>query len=118
MANPRRNWFRLFLFSLLIFVIWGFIWPFVDIQLRLSRNGKIVGQVVEALKARFPEMNLRGTASYRSEDIYITIFNRLDEAERKEVERWLREHKVEQGIAPQMWLRFNDDDWENRILIK
>jgi hypothetical protein len=100
-----------FVFVLIGFVvIVTFVWPLVSIQLRLSRNGKIAQQLVHSLEARFPGINFRGAANYEREVIYISVADRLDEATRLDVERWLREQKIEQKITPQIWLRFEGED--------
>ena len=100
MATLHRKLLRVFSILLVILVIVSVIWPFVSIQLRLSRNGKIAHQLVESLEARFPGSQFGGAASYESEIIYITALNRFDEAERQDVETWLRKQQIEQKIAP------------------
>jgi hypothetical protein len=113
---PRSLLFGL-LFILLLSVGIAFIGPLVSIQLRLARNGKIAHQLVQSLETRFPGIRVRGAASYEREVIYLSVGNHLDEAARTEVERWLREQKTEQTIAPQIWLRFEDDAFDQEIII-
>ena len=86
-----------------------FAWQLWTIQDRLSRNGAIATQLVESLRARFPGADFGGAASYESEVVYITIWGGLDRAKRQDVEQWLRRLKVEQEIAPAIWLRFPGD---------
>lgn len=86
----------------------GLVWPLVSIQLRLSRNGAIAARLVESLRTRFPGADFRGTASYEQEVIYVSVVGDLDPASRPDVGQWLRRLKAEQGIAPEIWLRFSD----------
>jgi hypothetical protein len=109
---------RAVLLVVLVFVVIGFIVPMVSIQLRLSRNGKIARQLAESLTASFPGIRFYGAASYEKEVIYICVVNRLDEADRQEVERWVREQKAEQNIAPEIWIRFENEDLDKEIVVR
>jgi hypothetical protein len=83
MALYRHRVFRassilfVFLPILMLIVLIGQI---AQIQLRLSRNGKIANQLVEGLEAQFPESGFDGVASYEREIVYIHVHNRLDES--------------------------------------
>ncbi len=103
---------------LITLVIIGVIWQFTEIQLRLTRNGKIAHHLVDALESRFPRSEFGGAASYESEIIYIHVRNHVTEAKRQDIEGWLREQKIEQRIAPRNCLRFLEDKEENDIMIK
>lgn len=109
MRTDRRQWLLFLAIALAVLGAVTFVWQIVSIQLRLSRNGAIAHRLVESLHARFPGVAFRGGASYESEVIYITVSDRVDEATREDVERWLRGQKIEQKIVPTIWLRFSDD---------
>lgn len=90
-------------------VLFAFVVPLIQIQLRLSRNGAIAREVAEALQVQFPGPRYNGAASYEKETVYITVWEEVDKARRPDVERWLRAHKAERGIAPKIWLSYGDD---------
>jgi hypothetical protein len=106
------------LIALMASVVIGVGWPLASIQLRLSRNGKIAHQLVESLEAKFQGKNFRGAASYEREVIYIRVGNGLDDADREDVERWLRVQQIEQQIAPEIRLRFEKDDPDKEVIIR
>src|SRR5262245_45017797 len=81
-------------------------WPFMTIQLRLSRNGAIARQLVESLHTKFPGAEFRGVAAYNREVVYITVVSGPGEGRRRDVEQWLRRLKAELNIAPGIELRF------------
>jgi hypothetical protein len=108
MAARHHRLIRLVEGALVILAILAwFAWPFVMIQLRLSRNGAIARQLAEALHTQFPEVEFRGVAAYNREVVYITVVGDLDEARRRDVEQCLRRLKAEQNIAPTVELRFS-----------
>jgi hypothetical protein len=117
-AIPHSKLLRFVLLAPLVFVILGVTWHLADIQLRISRNGKVAQQLVESLEARFPGIRFRGAVSYEREVIYISVVNRLDEADREEVERWLREQQIEHRITPQIWLRLESGDPDKVVVIR
>ena len=100
MASPYRKIVFVVLFALMIFVVLGFAWPLVNIQLRLWRNGKIAQGLAQSLEARYPGIGFRGAASYKDEVVYVVVVNRLNPEDLDEVETWLRKAKREQKIAP------------------
>jgi|SRR5579884_1154999 len=116
-SEPPRI-FLIGVIAVLILLIISLIWQYVEIDHRLSRNGKIARQLVEALEIRFPGSEFGGAASYEREIIYIHVRNHLDESKRQDVETWLRKQKNEQKIEPQIWLRFDQDTGDNDIIIK
>lgn len=109
MITLRRKVLCFTLILLVNLLVIGFIWQYLSIQHRLSRNSEVTQQLVQSLKARFPESEFRGAASYEREIIYITVMNRLSEDERQDVERWLQKQKIQQKIKPQVRLRIAND---------
>ncbi|CEF49246.1 unnamed protein product [uncultured bacterium] len=118
MVSLQRKLPGVALLVLVAVVVTGVTWPIVAGQLRLSRNGKIAHQLEELLEARFPGIGFRGAASYEREVIYISVVNRLADADREGVERWLRVQQIEQQIAPDIWLRFESDDPDKEVIIR
>ncbi len=89
------------------------LWPVVDIELRLWRNGAIADRLAASLHSRFPAVGFRGAASYKDEVVYIVVFDHVDGPTRGEIERWLRAEKAERKIAPEIRLRFAGDSLDD-----
>jgi hypothetical protein len=117
MTLLHRNSLYVFAFAAAVVVVLGIILPFVQFQLRLSRNGKIAQQLVQSLEERFPAVAFRGGASYEQERIGIRVMSHLDGAGRQEVESWLRTQRIERKIAAEICLDCADD-LEKPIIIK
>jgi hypothetical protein len=108
----------LFVVVLLIFVfVAGIAVQIVQSSFRLSRNGEIGSQLVQALQGRFPGATFRSSASYEHERIYITVVNGVDDPDRPEVEKWLRAQKIERELSPELWLFFLPDDDQKPLKI-
>lgn len=108
-AVARRRLVKWLPIGFVLFVVGFFVWQVVTIQLRLWRNGAIASQVAQSLRERFPGVDARGGASYEREVIYIGVYG-VDNRKRPEIAEWLRAHKQERKIAPEIWLRFDYDD--------
>jgi hypothetical protein len=68
------------------------------------------------LEARFPGISFQVAPSYEREVIGVSVEDSLDMQSRHAVEHWLREQKMEQQIAPEIWLRFSDERESHRVL--
>jgi hypothetical protein len=102
-----------------IFALIGAVaWPLISIQFRLWRNGAVATKLVTSLQARFPEGEFRGAASYQREVVYIRVLGGVRPECRPDVEQWLRRLKVEQEIAPSIWLLFPEFSGEEKNAIK
>ncbi len=108
----------IFLAVFVILVLFVFVLPFIDIQLRLSRNGAIAAQLVESLHIKFPLANFSGTPSYEREVIYIQVGKDLDREWHPEVEQWLRKLKEEKKIKADIWIWPPDSDHTVKEAIK
>jgi hypothetical protein len=112
MPKLLRKTLNILICALMAALILGFVWPVVGIWLRLHRNQPIAQRLVRSLQDRFPGMSVGGGASYREELVSLVVRDHLDEKGRNSVENWLRAKKAEQKIAPQIRLRFLEDDVE------
>ncbi len=103
--------------TLIVALIIAITWPIVSIPLRLSRNGAIAADLVATLHADYPGVRFRGSASYEQEVIYISVVEGSDKIDRKDLERWLREKRIDDNIAPAIYLTFSVgfDDQSIRI---
>ena len=103
--------------TLIVALIIAITWPIVSVPLRLSRNGAIAAGLVAALHADYPGVRFRGSASYEQEVIYISVVEGSDKIDRKDLERWLREKRIDERIEPVLWLTFNGgiDDQSTKI---
>src|SRR5688572_22084733 len=77
----------------IIAIVAMFAIQIIGIQLRLWRNGDIGEQLVNSLQEKYPKATFRSAASYEKEVIYIFIRGGIDEKERPNIARWLREQK-------------------------
>lgn len=113
------RWIRALPAAMVILILFGGIGlPVVVIQFRLWRNNAIAARLVELLRARFPTVEFRGSASYEREVVYIGVVRGLDPNSYPEVEQWLRRLKREQRIAPAIWLSFPDSTGEEENFVK
>jgi hypothetical protein len=118
MTQNRLRWRRYTLLALLAFAVVGFATPLVQIQLRLSRNGALTHQLLDLLESQFSGVSFSGAPSYEREVVYIQIKDHLDQAKREEIEQWLRRRKMEQKVAPEIWLMSPDIPDDQPIGIK
>jgi hypothetical protein len=100
------KWFGI---ALVAFIPFLFLGQLIEIQLRLSRNGAVVDRLKEAFHVRFPKGAIAGGTSYEREVIYVGINDHVDKTVREDIEEWMRQQKIEQKIAPTIYLRFSDD---------
>jgi len=114
----RKKMLRWGIVLILAVVVVGVLAPIGRIALNLHRGEVAQRELLESLKARYPQVTIKSAYSYEHTRVYLRASGVDEPARQVEIRNWLAELKAARRMTVEIWLRFDDGGWEEPTSFK